>query len=143
MGSINLFGATPSPVGLIERMLGPAYQSVKIVADQIEVIKEIAANIPAVKDAAANMARNIQVIESVVTGALGTTAYVPLPAGVDEIEVLDSTVVLVATDGAIYAESSGHFSSKIVAGYLEVTTKVTAPATLVGASVRWTLSFKD
>lgn len=138
----NIFGPNPSGAGVIDRLLGTAYQSVKIVADQIDVIKEIAANIPAIKDAARNMARKIVVIEA-DGGALGTTTYTALPDGLTEADVLDSVVVIVAANGDVYSESTGHFSTVVAAGYLETTVNTEAPTALANATIRWTLSYSD
>lgn len=139
---MSVFGPIPSGAGVIDRLLGTAYQQVKIVADQIDVIKDIAANIPAIKDAARNMARKIVTME-VGGGALGTTTYSQLPDGLSEADVIDSVVVIKGTDDAIYSESSGHFSSVISAGYLEVAINAGAPAALGNATIRWTLSYSD
>lgn len=139
---MNVFGS-PSAVGLIERMLGPAYHSVKIVADHIDTIKTIALNIGDVKDAARNKARAITTIES-QAGALGSTTYVELPISLHETSIMDVQVVLVGTgvDTPLYSESSGHFTSKTRLGFVEVMLKPGAPAELAGAEIRVTVFHK-
>jgi hypothetical protein len=138
----NNFGPTGSPAGIFEHTIGKAYAAVQTVSDNLETIKTIAANIAAIKDAARNMARKILVVEG-NSAALGATAYVQLPEGVTEDLVVDSQVAIIGSDTAIYSESSGHFSSKIVAGYLEVLLDAAAPAALANADIRWTLSYQD
>ena len=139
---MNIFGS-PSAVGMIERMLGPAYQSVKIVADHIGIVQTIATNIGDVKDAARNKARAITTIEG-QAGALGSTTYVGLPFGLAETSIMDVQVVLISNgvDKPLYSESSGHFSSRTRLGFVEVALSGNAPAELAGAEIRVTVFHK-
>jgi hypothetical protein len=139
---MNAFGS-PSAVGLIERMLGPAYHSIKVVADHIDILKTLATNIADVKDAARNKARAITTIED-QAGALGSTTYIGLPFGLAETSIMDVQVVLVSTgvDKPLYSESSGHFTSRTRLGFVEVALKAGAPAELAGAEIRVTVFHK-
>ena len=138
MASSNIFGDNSS-AALIQQMLGDAYLKVKIVADHIDDVKLVAANAPAVQAAANNINENTDII----TGVCGTTGVsIPLPAGIAETDVINSVVMLTGTDSAKYAESSGHFSTKVLAGQLVVTIDPGAPAALPNSAVQWTLTYK-
>lgn len=126
---------------LVGKMLGPAYATVKIVADNIAAIQAIANNIAAVRGAAVNMHRNIATVTD-TAGALGSTTYVELPSGLDEDQVLDYSVVLVDTDGSLHVPMGGHFTAVISDGALTVIIDNDAPAEMAGATIRWTLSYE-
>ncbi len=139
MATSNMFGSNSSGAHLIQQTLGDAYHSVKMVADHLDAVITVAANAPAVQAAANNLNENTEII----TGQTGQTGVsIPLPAEIQQTDVLNSVVMLTGTDGALYAESSGHFSTKILAGQLVLAIDAGAPAALQGADVQWTLTYK-
>jgi len=139
---MHVLGPFGSPSGLLDQKLGDAYTYVKIVADAIETIKSVATNITAVKDAARNMALKHLTIEG-PTAAIGNISYIALPEGIGENLVVSSQVVIVGTDSAIYAESTGEFSHRVAAGFLEIDVPGDALAVLGAATARWTITYQD
>lgn len=139
MSNQNLFGKDANPGGLVDKLLGDAYVYVKVVADQIDVIKTLAENIVHVRDAAEAVKRNTIEVTGVVP-ALGVTGFVTLPETIAETSIMDSMVVIKDTNDALYSESSGHFTTKISGGFLEVSLDAGAPADMAGGEVRWTLT---
>lgn len=138
----NSIFSSGDKAGLVQKMIGSAYDVVKEVKDNLDTVKTVSENMAAVYAAAKNMHRNIVEIDTGVTGALGVTASVALPAGIEMEDVLDFSVVLVEVGGAIHAQGSGYFTAVIEDGTLDVTPDLAAPAGLAGATIRWTLTYK-
>ena len=142
MAFINPFDPDHSNNGLVDQMMGTSYKVVRAVYDNLSHIKTVACNLSAIRNAANNVHRNISLLTG-ETENIGQTAYIALPAGIPQENILDFNVLLTGLDLAIYGSGEGYFTARIFDRNLEVTLTSDAPAVLIGADILWTLSYRN
>ena len=139
-GTLDPYGG---PLTLVDKMIGSAYEYVKIVALNINVIKYLAYNLEAIIQAAKiDFANGIQVITGGITPAAGAIKSIPLPAGVLMTDLRQSTVMIITKEDKVFFDTNAYWSSWIESGSLHVAISDQAPAYMVGAQIRWLLRYK-
>jgi hypothetical protein len=139
---LNPYNPNLSGNGLVDQMIGKSYEVVRAVYDNLAYIKTVSCNLGAIRNAANNIHRSIALLTGQTEG-LGQTAYIALPAGILQENILDFNVLLTGSDFAIYGSGEGYFTARIFDGNLEVTLASDAPVVLVEADILWTLSYRN
>lgn len=138
----NPFAYSNGVNGLTQRRLGPVWNKVTALYDNLANITKLADNMQAVREAANNISRGILSIEEMAL-APGNTTFIDWPVALDINDLLYYTVVIVDTNGVIYTEASGHFDTLIQNGALEVIVDAGAPAAIENGIIRWTIDYKN
>lgn len=125
--------------GLIDKMIGNAYDVVKYVARHLDVIRYVATNMENIYVVATNLKRSVLVISE--TGLANTTKSVALPEGVTPAMVVASSVLVQDANGDLFGSDSGYFTASIQSGALRLFLKPDAPANLENAVIRWFLTY--
>lgn len=129
-----------SPYGsgtlLVEKLIGTAYDVVKLVADNITMLTTIAQRIDNFDLIAENLT-NTHVITGVVTGLNQTTNH--LLTDIVQDDIISANVTIKGTDGKLYFPSSGTFTFAIDLGYLRVTLAAAGPVGLVNGTLKATI----
>lgn len=126
---------------MVDDQLGSAFKVVREVYDNLPGIKAVYDNLAAVRSAANNMRLGAIQVEGAGPAVLGASVSIALPSGLEEAAVTDFSVILTGTDEALYTESTGYFTAKLLAGFLVVSIDAEAPPVLAGSTVRWTISY--
>lgn len=128
-----------SNAGLVDKMIGTAYATVRAVALALAEVKFVAANIDWIKAAAGNR------LDGMITGttaARGTAKLIPLPIEIAApSKIVLNSVTILGDDGTLYTGDSGVFTAKIGVTGLSVTLLSTAPAELEDCQIRWVFSY--
>jgi len=139
-------GCVGDPYGngglIVDRVLGSAYDTVRIVACNLPYIVEVARNMDAVRAAAANATRNIIGLVG-VAGILGSTVVIPLPGGLAAEDVVDYTGVVEGLTDIIYNQGSGFFSLVLNSSLaqFELTLDAGAPTDMANGDVRINVTY--
>ena len=136
--------ATASPYGgsaqMVDKMIGNAYDTVKLVADNLQLLEYLGNNMEALIKIANDLSTTSIVLG--IAGNPGETTQLALPAGVDQDSVTAMAVLLDDGNGGLYGFESNHFTFYMLNGSLRLTMNPVAPQSLAGASVRWSISHK-
>lgn len=127
---------------LVDRLIGDAYPVVKNVYDNMEYVKAVGEAIKSTSVGEPFVALR-RVTVSGGSGGLGTTNTVPfddLDMTLDKI--ISSSVKIIGTDGAMYFEDSGAYSSKVTNLGLVFSLKSTAPAACANAVLEWFMIYE-
>jgi hypothetical protein len=122
---------------LVDKMIGTAYDKVALVSKNLELLQYVADHMEDLLLVSTQL-RNSQVVEG-VSGQLGALVTIPLPEGVAQNMVVASSIILVASDGALYGEE--YFSSYILENALKISLKMSAPTSLIGSGIRWYVTY--
>lgn len=125
--------------GLIDKMIGNAFDVVRYVAEHLNVIRYVAANMEDIYQVATNLKRSVLIYNT--TGEANTTKSVALPEGVTQAMVVASSVLVQDANGDLFGSDSGYFTATIQSGALRVFLKPGAPANLENAVIRWFLTY--
>ena len=136
-GALSPYG---NPALLVDKMIGTAYDNVKLVADNLQLIDYISKNMELLHLIGSDLATTTQVLG--VAGQPGETVTIPLPVGVLVDNITSSTVLLDDGENGLYGFEANLFTHHIKNGSLHLTMNNLAPPALAGASVRWTISHK-
>lgn len=136
----NPFSSGPL-TGIVDPQFRDSFDKLLLLQAALPNLNYVAENMEAIRDAANNITRGLVVITGVAP-ALGGTDYYNLPVPVTMADVVDYSVVIVATNGTLYSIGSGFFTTVIqTPGQLAVTLGAGAPVLMAGGTVRWTLSY--
>ena len=125
---------------MVDKMIGNAYDSVKLVADNLQMLEYLANNMEALIEIASDLSTTNVVWG--VAGNPGETTQIPLPTGVDQDSISSMSVLLDNGSGGLYGFESNYFTFHVLNGSLRLTLNPLAPQSLAGASVRWSISHK-
>lgn len=124
---------------LVDKMIGNAYDTVALVAKNLQELLYLGQNMDDLS-LIANSLRISTMVEG-IAGQLGELVSIPLPVGIQQSKLQSSSVMVTALDGTIYTADSGYFTSYIKDGALKFAMKLMAPVDLIGAPVRWFVSY--
>lgn len=125
---------------MVDKSIGTAYPNVKLVADNIEVVKYVAYNMAAIAALAQSVPFTHRLLTS-TAGILGSTVQIPLPndLGVDQLAM--SQIMLVTPGGDVFMEGSDVFKASISGGTLRFNLLSGAPTNAQNAQIRWLLTY--
>jgi hypothetical protein len=123
---------------LIDKRIGNAFESVRLVAERLREIVYLVANMEAVVTLAQSQERVAYQVAPIT--ALESALVIPLPAPVAVEDIRASEVILVSTDGVIYCADSNLFTSEVSSSGLSVTVDDADPQLLNG-EIRWRLVY--
>lgn len=131
-----------NPAQLTDRMIGDAFPIVKNVYDNMTYVKALGLALSA-SSVGSPLLKERVVTVSGGTGALGSTITVPF----DDLDMVlskikTSSVKIIGTDGALYFEDSGVYSTKITTAGLVFTLKSNAPAACANAIIEWFMIYE-
>ena len=129
-----------SPSACVDKLIGNAYDTVKLVADQLPMLQYLVDNMESLVMIANDLSLTVTVMDT--AGQPGQTISIPLPDGVEQDNVSAHSVLLDDGAGSLYGYESNMFSYYIQNGELKFTLSDTAPQELAGAIIRWTISHK-
>lgn len=145
MGMRPLNDGRAPPVPLVDKMLGDAYRIVSAVANALPMLQYLVNKMELLQILTLS-AENImslklkEIRKTLVTNEL--FALVPLPAGVSQDQVTDSTVLFLGSDGVLYSYESGVFTHSVNSGQLVITFPSAMASKLLGGEVRWNLTYR-
>lgn len=141
MGMRTVNDPCSSRAPLVDKLIGNAYEIVKYVAMNLTTIRYVAENMELVHQVGTNLKQTA--VLNGTTGIAGATVSVALPTGVTAGQVIGSQVMIQTSEGDLYGDNSGHFTSNIQGGMLRLTLGMSAPAGLQSASFRWFLTYTE
>jgi len=127
----------------VRKILGSAYEVVKCVYEHLDYVKVVANNMAAVVNSANNVHRNIVTVTGETSHDAGGTTTILFPSGITQAEVLDSNVLVMGTDDALYGPGDSTFSWKVTSTGVSVTMSDDAASELLEAQIRWVLSYES
>lgn len=137
--SFNPFGSNKAI--LVDKMIGSAYDVVKLVAMNLAEILYVAQNLDTIQETLQNI-RKERVINMSLVPSSGVM-IVPLPADIQVEDISYFTVQIKTTTGDLYTPDSGYFKIRIVNDALEITVDPAASAAFVGATFLWSIVFRE
>ncbi|WP_421991659.1 hypothetical protein [Roseococcus sp.] len=138
------FDPAGGPAGLVDKMIGSAFDTVLKVARELATIKYVAAHMGLVSSVAQTMQTTMPERTLTITGrtgSLGEMVELEMPAAVTVTNIRAIDVLLITPEGDVYGANSGHFVAGLQDGYLSLTLNQAAPITLVQAEIRWRLIY--
>ena len=126
------------PAPLVDKMIGTSYDVVLHVSKNLELIQYVADHMEELLSLASNQLATKTVTG--VAGQLGELVSILLPTGVQQSTLVSSSVLLVSSTGAIY--DAEHFSTYVEDTSLKFSLKLTAPTSLIGAEIRWHVTYE-
>lgn len=142
MGFRNAQDPFGSPSLLVDKLIGTAYDIVKLVATNLPMLSLLGNRIEDLDMIALNLT-NTHVLTGVVTGLSQTTNHL-LPNTIVQDDIISVNAVLKGTDGKLYFPSTGTFTIAVDLGYLRVTLAAGGPAGMVNGALKATIvTFED
>lgn len=121
---------------LVDKLIGNAYQVVRLVAENLGFIRYVAHNMEAVQKVAEDLSATTTLFAPAPTVA-NNAVLVPYPVGVTQSRVLSSSVMILGTDGHLYGAEI--FVSSLSRAGLVVT--LGPGSALIGGQIRWHLTY--
>lgn len=140
MSNRNINDPYGGETGLVDRMIGTAYDVVKFVACRIDHVIKVSRHMDSVINIS-NEVRNNRVVRSVVP-AQGATVEVPVPVDILNEAILGFDLMVKTAAGNMYPLGSATFVGVIKNRQLEFTTSAGAPTGFVGSEIIWTIFYK-
>lgn len=134
MGFRDVFSPFGSNSMLVDKLIGTAYDIVKLVAVNLPMLKILGDRVNDLDMIAANLT-NTYVVTGQVTGLSQTTNWL-LDTDIEQDEIISANVTIKGTDGKLYFPSTATFSIAVDLGYLRVTLATSGPAGLVNGAMR-------
>lgn len=125
--------------GLVDKMIGSAYDVVKFVARNLSVIRYVASNMETIYEVGQNLKTGGLVLG--MTGLANETVSLALPEGVTPAMILTSSVIVETAAGDLYGTDSGYVTASIQAGALRVYLASNAPVAIQNAVFRWYITY--
>lgn len=122
---------------IIDKMIGNAYDTVALVAKNIALIQFLGENM----DELTLIAKGLKTTTYVetVAGQIGELVSTVLPASIKVVDIKGFTVMLRDSTGSLFAGDSGLFNARIEAGTTKVVLMPSAPPSLIGSTVVWSI----
>lgn len=143
MGMVSVCNPYGNEGLFVDKMIGNAYDAVKLVADNMTSVMAIGA---ALTESTIGEPLLVQrgLLSIGATGALGSTVTVE-PDNLDATPamMLASYPSIVAADGTKYFSDSGVFTAVVQADGLHLTLKNDAPAECANATIHWFAIYGD
>ena len=122
---------------LIDKMIGNAYDTVALVAKNIALIQFLGENMDELTLIAKGLKTTIYV--ETVAGQIGELVSTVLPASIKVADIKSFTVMLRDSTGSLFAGDSGLFNARIEDGAAKVVLMPSAPPSLIGSTVVWSI----
>lgn len=135
--SRNPFSPYGSDTMVVDKLIGTAYDVVKLVASKLTLLESIGNQVDNIQTVADKITNSHKLTGTVTT--LGATASFALPSEVNTDEIESVSVIITGTDGKLYFPSSTTFTYVVDLGYLRITLAASGPAGLVGALYKATV----
>lgn len=134
IGPANPFGHTTP---LVDKMIGDAYDIVKVVYDNMPYIVAVGASLSTSVIGQPLLLQRI-VETTGVSGTAGQTVVIPFDdLDLDYTKIIDSYVTLLGSDGVLYVGNSAEFRHNIGPDGMRFTLDSAAGAALQNATVKW------
>lgn len=128
--------------GLVDKLIGNAFDVVHLVARHINEIKYLVSNMEAIIIIANNLPDTSTKTTTGRVGNRGATVVVPMPTGVTMANIVSSTVLVLDSENNAYQINNGDFSFMVRDGNLHLTLYSEAPTSMIGAELRWNVVYR-
>jgi len=142
MGSRNQMDPYGGSTSLVDKVIGNAYNVVLAVYRNLAEIKYVVSHMESIVTLAKNLPDTSNVLVLSNMGGLGQTVFIDLPERVTVESMTSFSVLLVDAAGNGYQDGNGNFLFWFRNGKLVVKLMSDAPASMVGAEIRWNINYR-
>jgi hypothetical protein len=128
--------------GLVDKLIGNAFDVVHLVARHINEITYLVNNMEAIIIVAKNLPDTSSVTKTATFGDRGETVAYSLPANVTMNNLVQSTMLILDGNGNAYQSSNGNVDFWYEDGVFCVRLADEAPASMIGATFRWNVTYR-
>ena len=134
-----------TPITIVDKLIGNAYEIVRLIAKKMPII-EYLASIMERMEIVTQQSDNIlslKIVESTkLISEAGNTILIPIPDGISPNDIHDSMVSFLGSNGTLYFYESGKITHVINAGFLVVTIDASLTSVVLGGLIKWNLVHK-
>lgn len=128
--------------GLVDKLIGNAFDVVHVVARHINEIKYIVANMEAVVTVAQNLPDTSNITRNITMGSRGTISTYDLPTGVTMANLVFSSLLVIDANTNGFQTENAYFRYWYENGKLKLYLASDAPVSMVGAEARWNITYR-
>jgi hypothetical protein len=128
--------------GLVDTLIGNAFDIVYLVARHINEIKYIVANMEAVILVAKNLPESVNITRKLTLGNRGQITTYDLPDEVTVSNLASSSLMVIDNNGDAFPNQDGNFQWWYDGGKLKIYLSPDAPLVMAQAEARWNITYK-